>query len=76
MTRVDHQRSTGKKLTYRIEADAWGWFKVWLDGNLLLKGHDRLTAHGAHRLPGRRKEAGAVEAARQAIESLHAMSED
>jgi len=76
MTRVDHQRSTGKKLTYCIEADAWGWFKVWLDGDLLLKGHDRLAAHGVHRLPSRRKEAGAVEAARNAIETLREMSED
>jgi len=66
----------GRQLTYRIEADPWGWFKVWLDGELLLTGHDRLSAHGTHRLPGRRKEAGAIDAARRAIETLHGMSED
>lgn len=76
MTKVDYQRSTGKQLTYRIEADPWGWFEVWLDGVLLLKGHDRLSAHGVHRRPGRRKEAGAVDAARNAIETLREMSED
>lgn len=76
MTQVDYQRSTGKALTYRIQADASGGFKVWLGEQLLLKGHDRLSAHGRHRRPGPRKEAGAVAAAREAIESLRDMSED
>lgn len=76
MTNLDYRRSTGKQLTYRIQADGWGWYKVWLDGVLLHRGHDRLSAHGLHRRPGRRKEAGAVEAARSEIESLREMSED
>lgn len=76
MTHFDYTRSTGKQLTYRIEADAWGWFKVWHDGELLLRGHDPLSAHGAHRRPSRRKESGALEAARTAIESLREMAED
>lgn len=75
MTRTDYCRSKGQQLTYRIEADEWGWFKVWLDGQLLLKGHDRLAAHGIHRAPSRRKEAGALEAARSAIETLRDMDE-
>ena len=76
MTHVDYQRSTGKALTYRIEADPWGWYKVWLDGRLLLTGHDRLSAHGRHRRPDKRKEAGALDAARHAIESLREMEEE
>jgi hypothetical protein len=76
MIRVDYQRSTGKQLTYRIQADPWGWFEVWLDGQLLLKGHDRLSAHGMHRLPCRRKQAGAIDAARHAIETLRDMGEE
>lgn len=75
MIKTDYTRSTGKQLTYRIEADAWGWFEVWLDGVLMLKGHDRLAAHGTHRRPCRRKEAGAVDAARNAIETLRNMEE-
>jgi hypothetical protein len=76
MTQVDYQRSTGKTLTYRIEADQRGGFKVWLDGELLLKGRDALSAHGRNQRPGPRKEAGAVAAAREAIETLRDMSED
>lgn len=76
MTKVDYSRRTGKQLTYRIEADAWGWFRVWLDGELMLRSRDRLSAHGTHRQPSRLKEAGAVAAACAAIESLRDMSED
>jgi hypothetical protein len=76
MIRLDYTRSQGKKLTYCIEGDAWGGFKVWLDGELLLRGKDPLSAHGAHRMPSKRKEAGALEAARRAIESLREMSEE
>lgn len=76
MTRTDYRRSAGKQLTYRIEADPWGHFKVWLDGELMLSGHDRLAAHGRHCRPGRRKEAGALDAARCAIETLRGMGED
>lgn len=76
MTQVDYTRCAGKKLTYRIQADSWGWFEVWLGGALLMKGHDRLAAHGVHRKPSRRKEAGAVAAACVAIETLREMSEE
>jgi len=76
MTRLDYSRTKGKKLTYRIEGDAWGWYKVWLDGELLLKGRDRLAAHGLHTGPNKRKEAGALEAAREAIETLRDMQEE
>lgn len=76
MTRADYSRSTGKQLTYRIEGDQWGRFKVWLNGELLHKGQDPLSAHGHHRAPSRRKEAGALAAARRAIESLREMAEE
>jgi hypothetical protein len=76
MNRIDYTRSKGKQLTYHIEADQWGWFKVWLDGQLLLRGHDPLSAHGVHRLPSKRKAAGALDSARTAIEALRDMDED
>jgi hypothetical protein len=75
MIRMDYTRSTGRQLTYRIQADPWGRFEVWLDGELLMKGNDRLSAHGKHRRPCRRKEAGAMDAARSAIETLRDMKE-
>jgi hypothetical protein len=75
MIRLDYIRSKGKKLTYRIEGDEWGGFRVWLDGELVLRGQDRLSAHGAHRRPSKRKEAGALQAARDAIETLRDMDE-
>jgi hypothetical protein len=76
MTRLDYTRSKGKMLTYRIEGDEWGAFRIWLDGALLLRGHDPLAAHGVHRAPSKRKEAGALEAARSAIETLRDMQEE
>lgn len=76
MTRFDYTRTKGKMLTYRIEGDQWGSYRIWLDGELLLRGHDQLSAHGVHRAPTRRKEAGALEAARSAIETLRDMQEE
>lgn len=75
MLTVHYCRSTGRRLTYRIEADDWGAFLVFLGDKELLRGHDPLCADGRHRKPNRRKAAGAVHQARLAIESLNAMAE-
>jgi hypothetical protein len=72
---LDYARSTGRKLTDRIQADNWGGFRVFLGDKELLRGRDPLCAHGRHRMPNKRKAAGAVHRAQLAIESLCAMSE-
>jgi len=75
MLTVDHCRTTGLRLTYRIQADRWGGFLVYLGEKRLLRGRDPLCAHGRHTQPNKRKAAGAVQQARLAIESLSSMSE-
>jgi hypothetical protein len=71
----DYVRTSGRRLTYRIEADDFGFFTVFLDGKELLRGQDPLCAHGRHRVPNKRKAAGAVHQAKIAIESLSQMAE-
>lgn len=75
MLNVDYCRSTGRRLTYRIQADNWGGFLVFLGDKELLRGRDPLCADGRHRKPNKRKAAGAVHHAKLAIESLSAMTE-
>jgi hypothetical protein len=75
MVTTSHVRSQGRRLTYRIDADDWGAYSVHLGDKELLRGRDPLTAHGARRAPNRRKAAGAVQLAKEAIESLSQMSE-
>lgn len=76
MLTIDYARSTGRCLTYRIRADDWGTFAVFLGDKELLRGRDPLCAHGRHRLPNKRKAAGAVHHAKEAIESLREMTEE
>ena len=76
MLTIDYARSTGRRLTYRIRADEWGGFSVFLGEKELLRGRDPLCAHGRHRLPNKRKAAGAVHHAKEAIESLREMTEE
>jgi hypothetical protein len=75
MLTLDYCRSTGRRLTYRIQADHWGGFQVFLGDKELLRGRDPLCAHGRHSKPNKRKAAGALHQARLAIESLNAMTE-
>ena len=75
MISAEHTRSTGRNLTYRIRADEWGAYKIYLGERELFSGRDMLSAHGSHRAPNKRKAAGAVELAKQAIESLRFMRE-
>ncbi|HEX2547167.1 MAG TPA: hypothetical protein VHL79_19955 [Ramlibacter sp.] len=75
MTTDNYCRSTGRRLTYRIQADEWGFFSVHLDDKELLRGQDPLCAHGRHRSPNKRKAQGALHQARLAIESLRDMPE-
>lgn len=72
---LDYSRTTGRRLTYRIEADHWGGFQVYLGDKELLRGRDPLCAHGLHREPNKRKASGAVHQAKLEIESLKAMTE-
>jgi hypothetical protein len=75
--KVQYTRSAGRHNTYFIAADARGEYKVWFGEKLLLSGKDRLTACGGKAgRPSRLKEAGAVAAAKVAIERLHAMEEE
>ena len=76
MLTIDYARSTGRQLTYRIRADDWGGFAVFLGDKELLRGRDPLCAHGRHRSPNKRKAVGAVHHAKEAIESLREMTED
>ena len=76
MTKASYQRTQGKRLTYDIQADAWGGYKVLLADRVLLSGHDPLAAGGLHRAPNKRKEAGAVACAQAAIEALRDMDEE
>jgi hypothetical protein len=75
MLTLDYPRSTGRQLTYRIRADDWGCFSVYLGDKELLRGQDPLCAHGRRRAPNKRKAAGAVHQAKLAIESLRDMTE-
>ena len=75
MISAEHTRTTGRNLTYRICADEWGAYKIYLGDRELASGRDSLSAHGSHRAPNKRKAAGAVHLAKQAIESLRDMRE-
>ena len=76
MASVQYPRKHGQQLTYRIQADERGHFKVTLDGKEMLRGRDKLAAAGGgHRGPNRRKVAGAIAEAQQAIEALSLMDE-
>ena len=72
---VHYTRSQGQRLTYEIRTDPRGRYAVLLDGKLLMRGHDALSADGRHRSANKRKEAGALEQAKLAIERLASMDE-
>ena len=55
MISAEYTRSTGRNLTYRICADEWGAYKIYLGDRELLSGRDGLAAHGSHRAPNKRK---------------------
>lgn len=75
MISAEYTRTSGRNLTYRICADEWGAYKIYLGDRELMSGRDALTAHGSHRAPNKRKAAGAYHLATQAIESLRDMRE-
>lgn len=75
METLEYTRKSGQRLTYRIEADEYGWFRIALGDKELLRGRDALSAGGRHRVPNRRKIAGAIAQAQHAIESLSLMDE-
>ena len=72
---TEYVRSTGLRLTYTIHVDEMGRYSVHLDGKELLRGRDALCEDGRRRTPNKRKAAGALNEAKQAIESLRDMSE-
>ena len=75
MTTVEHQRTQGRRLTYRIQADERGAYAVYLGDKELMRGCDALSAGGRHRAPNKRKVQGAIEQAKRAIEDLALMDE-
>jgi hypothetical protein len=75
MISAEYTRSTGHSLTYRICANDWGAYRIYLGERELLSGRDNLAAHGSHRAPNKRKAAGAVHMAKEEIESLRFMRE-
>lgn len=75
MTRVEHQRTRGRRLTYQIQADERGAYAVYLGEKELMRGCDSLAAGGRHRAPNKRKVQGAIEQAKRAIEDLALMDE-
>ena len=75
MISAEYTRTTGRSLTYRIQADEWGGYKIYLGDRELGSGRDSLSAHGSRRAPNKRKAAGAVQLAKEAIESLRYMRE-
>ncbi len=75
MTTVEHQRSQGRRLTYRIQADERGAYAIYLGDKELMRGADSLSAGGRHRAPNKRKVQGAIEEAKRAIEELSMMDE-
>jgi hypothetical protein len=72
---AEYTRTTGRGLTYRIRADDWGGYRIYLGERELASGRDSLSAHGSHRAPNKRKAIGAMHIAEQAIESLRFMRE-
>lgn len=75
MHHVEYTRKSGQQLTYAIQADEYGRFTVYIGRKELLRGRDRLTAGGRHRVPNKRKVAGAIVEAQRAIERLSLMEE-
>lgn len=75
MISAEYTRTTGRSLTYLIRADDWGGYRVYLGELELASGRDRLSAHGSHRAPNKRKAIGALRMAKEAIESLRSMRE-
>lgn len=75
MQTVRYTRKSGRQLTYWIEADEYGRFAVFLGDKELLRGRDGLAAGGRHRVPNKRKIAGAIAEAQRAIENLALMDE-
>ncbi|HET8747573.1 MAG TPA: hypothetical protein VFM98_18385 [Ramlibacter sp.] len=75
MQHVEYRRKSGQQLTYAIEADEYGRFTVSIGGKQLLRGRDGLSAGGRHRVPNKRKVAGAIAEAQRAIERLSLMEE-
>lgn len=75
METVEYTRKSGQHLTYRIQADELGRFRVALGDKELLRGRDGLAAGGRHRAPNKRKLAGAIAEAQRAIENLMLMDE-
>ena len=75
MISAEYTRTVGRSLTYRIDADEWGAYRIYLGDRELLSGRDSLTAHGSRRSPNKRKATGAVHLAKEEIESLRSMRE-
>jgi len=75
MVTVEYTRTAGRQLTYRIRADERGSYTVLLGDKEMMRGRDELAAGGRHRAPNKRKAAGAIEQAKQAIERLSCMDE-
>ena len=75
MTTLQYTRTTGLKLTYRIQADDRGGYAILLGDKELLRGRDGLSAGGRQDAPNKRKAVGAAREAMHAIERLSLMDE-
>jgi hypothetical protein len=74
MVTTHYTRSSGQRLTYVIRASERGGYSVYLGEKEMLRGRDRLAA-GGQRGANKRKAAGAIHEATQAIERLAEMDE-
>jgi len=75
MNTLHYTRTTGLKLTYRIQADERGGYAILLGDKELMRGRDGLSAGGRQTAPNKRKAAGAAQEAMHAIERLSLMDE-
>ena len=75
MTTLQYTRTTGLKLTYRIQANDRGGYAILLGDKELMRGRDGLSAGGRQDAPNKRKAVGAAREAMQAIERLSLMDE-
>lgn len=73
--KVEYTRSTGKGLTYTIEADRHGSYWISLEGKVVRTVAMPQDMYGKSRFGSKRKELAAVAQAQADIEALHGFEE-
>lgn len=74
--RQEHTRSTGKGLTYTIEADRHGSYRILLGDKVLRAVHAPVHGFGIRAYGSKRQQESAFVLARADIEQLRGMTED